>query len=161
MEPRIDVITLAVGDLDRSLVFYRDGLGLETTGVTGTQFVDDEAHAAGAVVMSISEAASSSPCIRAASSPRTQTFPSDHRRPASSASDTSSRTELTWVRCSPGPIEQAPPSPGGPTIARGGSTPATSTTPTDTSGRSSGTRTAETPRHDVTAPTLRARPAGR
>ena len=51
MEPRIDVITLAVGDLDRSLVFYRDGLGLETTGVTGTQFVDDEAHAAGAVVM--------------------------------------------------------------------------------------------------------------
>ncbi len=26
MEPHIDVITLAVGDLDRSLAFYRDGL---------------------------------------------------------------------------------------------------------------------------------------
>jgi len=51
MEPHIDVITLAVGDLDRSLAFYRDGLGLDTTGVTGTQFVGDEANAAGAVVM--------------------------------------------------------------------------------------------------------------
>jgi len=51
MEPHIDVITLAVGDLDRSLSFYRDGLGLRTTGVTGTQFAGDEANAAGAVVM--------------------------------------------------------------------------------------------------------------
>jgi hypothetical protein len=51
MEPHIDVITLAVGDLDRALVFYRDGLGLETSGVTGTRFAGDEADAAGAVVM--------------------------------------------------------------------------------------------------------------
>jgi catechol 2,3-dioxygenase-like lactoylglutathione lyase family enzyme len=51
MEPHIDVITLAVGDLDRSLAFYRDGLGLKTTGVTGTQFAGDETNAAGAVVM--------------------------------------------------------------------------------------------------------------
>jgi uncharacterized protein len=51
MEPHIDVITLAVGDLDRSLAFYRDGLGLETAGVTGTEFVGDEANPAGAVVM--------------------------------------------------------------------------------------------------------------
>jgi catechol 2,3-dioxygenase-like lactoylglutathione lyase family enzyme len=43
MEPHIDVITLAVADLDRSLAFYRDGLGLETPGVTGTEFVGDEA----------------------------------------------------------------------------------------------------------------------
>jgi uncharacterized protein len=50
MEPHIDVITLAVGGLERSLAFYRDGLGLETTGVTGTRFVGDEANAAGAVV---------------------------------------------------------------------------------------------------------------
>ncbi len=28
MDPHIDVITLAVGDLDRSLEFYRDGLFL-------------------------------------------------------------------------------------------------------------------------------------
>jgi catechol 2,3-dioxygenase-like lactoylglutathione lyase family enzyme len=51
MDPHIDVITLAVGDLDRSLAFYRDGLGLETPGVTGTRFAGDEANAAGAVVM--------------------------------------------------------------------------------------------------------------
>ena len=31
MEPRISIITLGVADLDRSLVFYRDGLGLPTT----------------------------------------------------------------------------------------------------------------------------------
>ncbi len=51
MEPHIDVITLAVGDLDRSLAFYRDGLGLETRGVTATEFVDDETNAAGAIVI--------------------------------------------------------------------------------------------------------------
>ncbi|HEX5247867.1 MAG TPA: VOC family protein [Gaiellaceae bacterium] len=51
MEPHIDVITLAVDDLDRALAFYRDGLGLETPGVTGTEFAGDESNAAGAVVM--------------------------------------------------------------------------------------------------------------
>jgi hypothetical protein len=51
MEPHVDVITLAVDDLERALAFYRDGLGLETRGVTGTQFAGDEADAAGAVVM--------------------------------------------------------------------------------------------------------------
>jgi hypothetical protein len=45
------VITLAVGDLDRSLAFYRDGLGLETAGVVATEFVDDETGAAGAIVI--------------------------------------------------------------------------------------------------------------
>ncbi len=51
MEPHIDVITLAVDDLDRSLAFYRDGLGLETTGVVATEFVDEETNAAGAIVI--------------------------------------------------------------------------------------------------------------
>jgi catechol 2,3-dioxygenase-like lactoylglutathione lyase family enzyme len=51
MEPRIDVITLAVGDLDRALDFYRDGLGLESPGLTGTEFVGDDATPAGAVAM--------------------------------------------------------------------------------------------------------------
>jgi catechol 2,3-dioxygenase-like lactoylglutathione lyase family enzyme len=31
MEPRISLITLGVRDLERSLVFYRDGLGFPTT----------------------------------------------------------------------------------------------------------------------------------
>jgi len=51
MDARIDVVTLAVADLERALVFYRDGLGLESPGVTGTQFVGNETHPAGAVVM--------------------------------------------------------------------------------------------------------------
>jgi uncharacterized protein len=51
LEPHVDVITLAVADLDRALAFYRDGLGLETSGVTGTAFAGDATDAAGAVVM--------------------------------------------------------------------------------------------------------------
>lgn len=38
MKPRIKVITLGVDDLDRSLRFYRDGLGLKTEGIMGTEF---------------------------------------------------------------------------------------------------------------------------
>ncbi|MGQ9425852.1 VOC family protein [Gilvimarinus sp. F26214L] len=38
MKPRISVITLAVEDLDRSLAFYRDGLGLPTEGIVGQEF---------------------------------------------------------------------------------------------------------------------------
>ena len=34
MKPRITVITIGVDDLERSLRFYRDGLGLETEGTT-------------------------------------------------------------------------------------------------------------------------------
>ncbi|HEX6401129.1 MAG TPA: VOC family protein [Actinomycetota bacterium] len=38
MEPRITLITLGVDDLERSLAFYRDGLGLVTEGIVGTEF---------------------------------------------------------------------------------------------------------------------------
>jgi uncharacterized protein len=38
MEPRITVLTLGVADLERSLRFYRDGLGLATEGIVGTEF---------------------------------------------------------------------------------------------------------------------------
>ena len=38
MHPRISIITLAVNDLEKSLAFYRDGLGLETNGIIGTEF---------------------------------------------------------------------------------------------------------------------------
>lgn len=40
MKPRIKVITLGVDDLECSLSFYRDGLGLATEGIIGTQFED-------------------------------------------------------------------------------------------------------------------------
>lgn len=40
MKPRIKVITLGVADLERALAFYRDGLGLPTRGIVGTEFED-------------------------------------------------------------------------------------------------------------------------
>jgi uncharacterized protein len=51
MKPSIDVITLAVADLDRALAFYRDGLGLESSGVVGTEFAGDATNPAGALAM--------------------------------------------------------------------------------------------------------------
>jgi uncharacterized protein len=38
MKPRITVITIGVDDLEKSLRFYRDGLGLKTRGIIGTEF---------------------------------------------------------------------------------------------------------------------------
>lgn len=38
MRPRISALTLAVKDLERSLAFYREGLGLSTKGIVGTEF---------------------------------------------------------------------------------------------------------------------------
>jgi hypothetical protein len=38
MKPRITVITLGVDDLERSLTFYRDGLGFPTQGIFGEEF---------------------------------------------------------------------------------------------------------------------------
>lgn len=38
MKPRVTVVTLAVADLERSLRFYRGGLGLPTEGIVGKEF---------------------------------------------------------------------------------------------------------------------------
>lgn len=38
MKPRISLITLGVEDLERSVTFYRDGLGLPTQGIVGKEF---------------------------------------------------------------------------------------------------------------------------
>ena len=38
MKPRISVITIGVDDLEASLRFYRDGLGLPTEGIIGREF---------------------------------------------------------------------------------------------------------------------------
>lgn len=37
MKPRVTVLTLGVDDLDRSVRFYREGLGLKTEGIVGTE----------------------------------------------------------------------------------------------------------------------------
>ena len=51
MKPRIDVITLAVDDLERALAFYRDGLGFQTEGLIGTEFEGDELNPDGATAV--------------------------------------------------------------------------------------------------------------
>jgi uncharacterized protein len=38
MKPRVTVITLGVDDLERALLFYRDGLGFTTKGIVGKEF---------------------------------------------------------------------------------------------------------------------------
>ena len=38
MKPRITLITIGVDDLERSLRFYHDGLGLRTEGIVGGEF---------------------------------------------------------------------------------------------------------------------------
>ncbi len=38
MKPRITLITLGVDDLENAVRFYRDGLGLRSEGIVGTQF---------------------------------------------------------------------------------------------------------------------------
>jgi catechol 2,3-dioxygenase-like lactoylglutathione lyase family enzyme len=50
MEPRIHVITLAVSDLERALDFYR-ALGLESSGVIGTEFIGDDTNPSGSAAM--------------------------------------------------------------------------------------------------------------
>lgn len=40
MKPRIKVVTLGVADLEAALAFYRDGMGLRTEGIIGTEFED-------------------------------------------------------------------------------------------------------------------------
>lgn len=51
MRPRVDLITLAVSDLDRALRFYRDGLGLKTQGIVGDEFPGSDTQPAGATAM--------------------------------------------------------------------------------------------------------------
>ena len=51
MKPRINVITLAVDDLDRALKFYRDGLGLPSQGIIGTEFKGDATNPSGAIAL--------------------------------------------------------------------------------------------------------------
>jgi catechol 2,3-dioxygenase-like lactoylglutathione lyase family enzyme len=38
MKPRITVLSIGVDDLEKSLRFYRDGLGFQTEGIIGTEF---------------------------------------------------------------------------------------------------------------------------
>jgi uncharacterized protein len=85
MKPRIDVITLAVADLDRALAFYR-ALGLESSGVIATEHHGDDTHPAGTIVMFHLAGGRSSPSIRALSLPKTPASRPDRRGAVNSAS---------------------------------------------------------------------------
>lgn len=58
MQPSISALTFGVQNLERSVTFYRDGLGLATQGITGTEFEN------GAVAFLISTEGLNSPCGR-------------------------------------------------------------------------------------------------
>ena len=49
MKPQINVITIAVNDLEKSFAFYHDGLGLPTKGIIGTEFKGTATEPSGAV----------------------------------------------------------------------------------------------------------------
>lgn len=49
MKPRLHFIALAVDDLERSLAFYGDGLGLPTEGIVGSDLHDEKTGAGGAI----------------------------------------------------------------------------------------------------------------
>ncbi|MDA8322590.1 MAG: VOC family protein [Actinomycetota bacterium] len=51
MQPKLKInfITLGVNDLDRSVAFFRDGLGWQTEGIVGREFHDPVTGAAGTI----------------------------------------------------------------------------------------------------------------
>ena len=51
MQAKIFFITLAVDDLQRSVAFYRDGLGWPTDGIVGTEFHDEVTGADGTIAL--------------------------------------------------------------------------------------------------------------
>jgi catechol 2,3-dioxygenase-like lactoylglutathione lyase family enzyme len=51
MQAKIFFITLAVDDLDRSVAFYRDGLGWPTDGIVGQEFHDEVTGADGTIAI--------------------------------------------------------------------------------------------------------------
>jgi hypothetical protein len=139
MEARIDIITLAVADLERALEFYRDGLGLESRGIIGTEWTGDDVEPAGAIALFELPGGLIFSLYPAPSWRRTPRSRSVRRRPASSASDTQSQAKPRSTRCSAKPRPLVPRLPIDRMTVHGGSTPATFAIPTDTYGRSSTT----------------------
>ena len=156
MEPRLNVITLVVDDLERALVFYRDGLGLQTKGVVATDLVDEKTGAAGAIVIFKLDGG-----LTLALYPRSELAKDAAVFAGPPQSGEFSLGQLVASRADVDRILEQTAAAGAsvtpPLIARGESTQATSVTSTDTSGRSSGTPVAHPTQPDatVTAPASR------
>ena len=100
MQPIINVITLAVSDLDRALTFYRDGLGLDSPGVVGTEFTGDESNPDGAVVMFRLSGGLVLALYPRTSWRKTRMFRSDHQRQVNSVSATQLTLKRRWTHSS-------------------------------------------------------------
>ena len=97
MEPRVDVITLAVEDLERALRFYRDGLGFESRGVIGTQWTDEESGANGAIAVFKFESGLLLSLYPRSDLAKDAAIPGVQRAPASSAWGNSCRAAPRWM----------------------------------------------------------------
>jgi len=120
MKPRISLLTLGVDDLERSLAFYRDGLGLPTEGIIGTEFERGAVaffELSGGLKLALWERSN---------------IAFDAQLPQSAPSP----TDFTIAHNVP-PVPGLSKPPPRPSMA---ATPATSRTPTVTSGKSPGTR---------------------
>ncbi len=51
MKPQINVITIAVDNLEKSLSFFREGLGLPSNGIVATEYHDEISGADGAIAL--------------------------------------------------------------------------------------------------------------
>jgi catechol 2,3-dioxygenase-like lactoylglutathione lyase family enzyme len=91
MEPRLNVITLAVEDLERALTFYRDGLGFQSPGVIGSEWTDERTGANGAVALFQLEGGLLLSLYPRSDLAKDAEIPVGVRRAASSASASSSR----------------------------------------------------------------------
>ncbi|WP_218189228.1 VOC family protein [Tersicoccus phoenicis] len=158
MRSRLHVVTLAVADLQRAVTFYRDGLGLATDGIIGTEYPSTPDtpggetamfHLDGGLILSLypvgelaKDAGLSADAIGG-----TSVAPGSRRARAGRR-----RRRAAGGRTAPGP-----PSSASRTNVPGASTPATSATWTATCGRSS-TSCREPVRPRQTDPYPRPRP---
>ena len=103
MQAKIFFITLAVDNLDRSVAFYRDGLGWPTEGIVGQEFHDEVTGADGTIaffkldgglLLGLYERANlakDAACRPARPAPPSSAWasPLDHRRRSTNCSDRS------------------------------------------------------------------------
>jgi uncharacterized protein len=150
MEPRIDVITLAVDDFERALAFYR-ALGFESEGVVATEFVGDDTHPSGAIAMVHLEGGQILSLYPRSDLAKDAGIPAGPARSGEFSLGQIVATRDGVDRLLAKAQAAAHPSPSCMT-GPGASTPATSATPTDTSGKSSTTPTAPTADRTISSP---------
>jgi catechol 2,3-dioxygenase-like lactoylglutathione lyase family enzyme len=149
VDARIDVITLAVEDFERAFAFYH-ALGFESKGVVATEFTRDDTRPAGAIAMVHLQGGQILSLYPRGELAKDAGIP---RGPAQSGEFSlghivATRDEVEALLAKAAAAGRPSPSC---MTAPGASPPATSATPTDTSGKSSTTETARTATPDRNA----------